>query len=864
MTMTSLTELLNNTLAGDTRIIDAAQAQLDAYSKENFPQFISLLCQEFSNDQQQPHTRQAAGLLVKNQLATKNFERQGELTLRWLALEENLRIQIKLSVIQTLHSASHLCGTTAGQIIAAIANIELVQGMWLDLIPILLKCVKEAQTPLAKKCSLQCIGFLCESPQLSNALSSQSNAILTAIAEGARKEEQSDEVRYTALQALMNSLEFIRENFNREDERNYVMQIVCEATQRENSPEVQVIGFECLVKIVTIYYDCMSVYMEKALYGLTVMGMRHDNEKVVLQAIEFWSNICEIEYDRALAYQDGDTSSPMLGFATAAMSDITPVLLWVMTKQEEDDDADEWTPSMAAATCVQYLSNVSGSAIVPFVLPFIQENIQNPDWKFRDTACMVFGSIMDGPDPTEMGQLVSMALPVIIQLISDPVPNVKDTAAWTLGRICENLLEIIKPEEFEMIVNALITGLSDNPKIAANCCWGIISIAERLGKKSEDDQTCELSRYFEPLLNALMTAAQRPGQDYNFQQSAYEAVSILIESSTPDVSAVVNNLAQVVVQQLTASLGNLQNLVGDDEIRAHYQNQSNLCGIFTSVIHYNPAPIRMSADLIMQTLLSVISNASKNSTVKEEAYVAIGALAGAVEGDFIRYTDTLMPFIFQALSNHEDHAVCTIVLGIVGDICRALGDQVMPYCEPLINAIGVLLQSQEIHRKIRPACLSTIGDISLAIGGRFEVYVHPAMGIINEISNQLAYIPLNTNEQYDYIMDTREAIAEAYVGICQGLKQAEKGMVLINYAQQLFGFLETAAAEPDKEEVYVKAILGLLGDLADTIPVGHLKLFFGAEWVSLFLRQVKTDRNCSPDTKAFAKWVRELVRRQLA
>jgi importin subunit beta-1 len=52
-------------------------------------------------------------------------------------------------------------------------------------------------------------------------------------------------------------------------ERNYVMQIVCEGTQSEN-PEVQMISFECLVKIMTLYYDKMGFYMEKALYGVLV------------------------------------------------------------------------------------------------------------------------------------------------------------------------------------------------------------------------------------------------------------------------------------------------------------------------------------------------------------------------------------------------------------------------------------------------------------------------------------------------------------------------------------------------------------------------------------------------------------------
>lgn len=72
------------------------------------------------------------------------------------------------------------------------------------------------------------------------------------------------------------------------------MQIVCEATQSINSPDIQVIGFECLVKIVGLYYDHMELYMQKALFGLTVLGMRHDNEKVL-------ADLCRL-YCRQLSF----------------------------------------------------------------------------------------------------------------------------------------------------------------------------------------------------------------------------------------------------------------------------------------------------------------------------------------------------------------------------------------------------------------------------------------------------------------------------------------------------------------------------------------------------------------------------------
>lgn len=44
----------------------------------------------------------------------------------------------------------------------------------------------------------------------------KSNEILTAVIHGARKEEPSSDVQQAAISALYNSLEFVRDNFERE------------------------------------------------------------------------------------------------------------------------------------------------------------------------------------------------------------------------------------------------------------------------------------------------------------------------------------------------------------------------------------------------------------------------------------------------------------------------------------------------------------------------------------------------------------------------------------------------------------------------------------------------------------------------
>lgn len=51
------------------------------------------------------------------------------------------------------------------------------------------------------------------------------------------------------------------------------MQVVCEATQNANV-QVQATAFECLVRIMSLYYGKMAYYMERALFGVSCRPFR--------------------------------------------------------------------------------------------------------------------------------------------------------------------------------------------------------------------------------------------------------------------------------------------------------------------------------------------------------------------------------------------------------------------------------------------------------------------------------------------------------------------------------------------------------------------------------------------------------------
>ncbi|WAR53701.1 hypothetical protein PtB15_3B210 [Puccinia triticina] len=115
-------------------------------------------------------------------------------------------------------------------------------------------------------------------------------------------------------------------------------------------------------------------------------------------------------------------------------SEIMPILLTLLTRQNEDADDDKWNVSMATGTSLAPLAQTVADALVTPVI-------------LRDAACIIaFGSILDGPDPKMLHPLVSQALPTLIEITQDPSIDFKDTAAWTLGRVTDQLIGTIKPD----------------------------------------------------------------------------------------------------------------------------------------------------------------------------------------------------------------------------------------------------------------------------------------------------------------------------------------------------------------------------------------------------------------------------------
>lgn len=72
----------------------------------------------------------------------------------------------------------------------------------------------------------------------------------------------------------------------------------------------------------------------------------------------------------------------------------------------------------------------------------------------------------------------------LIDLMDDPMVQVRDSAVWTLGRVCEQVPAAVLSEQNEQqeikeqkeqyllkLLDGLCRGLQGEPRVATNSCW---------------------------------------------------------------------------------------------------------------------------------------------------------------------------------------------------------------------------------------------------------------------------------------------------------------------------------------------------------------------------------------------------------
>ena len=78
--------------------------------------------------------------------------------------------------------------------------------------------------------------------------------------------------------------------------------------------------------------------------------------------------------------------------------------------------------------------------------------------------------------------------------------------------------------------------------------------------------------------------------------------------------------------------------------------------------------------------------------------------------------------------------VCHAAVGLVGDICRAMGNRLVGgFTDEIMEVLLSNLGNNSVHRTVKPQILSVFGDVALAIGPEFRKYLEHVLQTLMQV-----------------------------------------------------------------------------------------------------------------------------------
>jgi importin subunit beta-1 len=232
--------------------------------------------------------------------------------------------------------------------------------------------------------------------------------------------------------------------------------------------------------------------------------------------------------------------------------------------------------------------------------------------------------------------------------------------------------------------------------------------------------------------------------------------------------------------------------------------------------------------------------------------MAIGTLASQLGESFNQFMPAFAEILGAGLANAEEHTICLAAVGVIGDVCRALERNVLPYCDAIMLQLMKNLIDQNLHRSVKPPILSAFGDIALAVGADFERFLDHSMTMLFNAGS--IEMEVSDPEDEDYRNQLHENIIEGYSGIVQALSHCQRAQLIDKFLPNICGFLEAkVAACADRDPNITKYAINLVGDLAQAMKQS-VKMYFQKPWVQALLQSAQA-AECMDD----ANWAHSQI-----
>ncbi|KAG8341178.1 putative importin beta-1 subunit [Trypanosoma vivax] len=816
--MSGLSELMLALCSSDASIRIPAEQQVEQARQADLGGFLCALLEEFRDESKPSLARYMAGSLLKNSVAPnlRDASARRELELKWMALPPHLRFNVKQIVLSTLGSPKKEVQNVAANIVGNLSRIELPAGEWPDLMNILIGAA-ESGSEEHQEAALTAIGYVCEEGRdheaVEKALVPYTNGILNAVVRGMNSGRE--EVRYYATNALCNAMEFIHDNMNQQQQRDLLIDALCITAKGSQNARTREKAMESLVKVADMYYSTLPNYIDR-LHAITTSAIFEDEESVALQAMLFWTSICETEID-----MKEEQDSRCVDYAMKGASMLVDICLKALVRQEEDQEEGDWNISIAGGKLLQSVALCIGNPIIDLVMPFIYSKIESSDWREKEAAAMAFGCILNGPDPVVIRDTVAQAVPGLLQYIRHEHRLVADTAGWVLSVVCSNFADVFLycPPNLQQLMNIVTGILASEGTLAIRGCHIIHNLALTFSEET-NQPTNELSPYLGDLLGVFLRIIDS-GVDHNLRNVAQETLSALVDAAAVDCYQLLDRLAPELHKRMVYVLNARHH--GQMGAIESIEMLGLLCGSLGSVaktLQHLFVPHLAESMRIMLQILEI-----QKDTVLDECLVMLSAFAYGVKKELLPYIEAVIPYVVKALQCVNEIELATVAVCAVGDLALNVGTAFSHYTVAILDVLHSNLVNPAVDRTLKCTFINCLADIAVNTDDTyFGQYRDTFMQIVQLMFDQSRALNIEDNpSDEEFVMTLWESTGTFYSSVCQSMKESEDR--LSPHLQNILNFTlhsATVAHSRGYMEVFT-SVVTVIGDMSSVLTTAASK-----------------------------------------
>jgi len=220
-----------------------------------------------------------------------------------------------------------------------------------------------------------------------------------------------------------------------------------------------------------------------------------------------------------------------------------------------------------------------------------------------------------------------------------------------------------------------------------------------------------------------------------------------------------------------------------------------------------------------------------------------------------------MPLLLTGLRSFQAQSLCTVSVGVVVDICAAVGGKIQPYCDDIMRTLMECLKDASVHRDVKPIVISCFGDIAMAIGAAYEPYLQHSVMLLMQAAGQQA--PPDNEEMVMFINSLRLSILEAYSGMILGLADGKALKIFLPTLMGIMQFLQfLASGNSNKDEDVLQKAVALIGDIANTMGTEpQVRQHLNQPYVAQLIQEALSSNDES--VREIAEWSRGVVQQAI-